>query len=149
MLLAFETIKKIVQDYFPYIIETETTISTDCVNCLIVFMNNRFNKDISLNAIAFLWFCALKLAKGWLISSFKSKDKEKFVKPGVPLVSRCKGNIESPKFSEKDDHLSFWFPLLTGFSKLTFDPQPESRKSALQALFDTLQHHGHPFSLVL
>ncbi|XP_057862656.1 brefeldin A-inhibited guanine nucleotide-exchange protein 2 isoform X2 [Cryptomeria japonica] len=149
VLLAFETIEKIVRDYFPYIIETETTTFTDCVNCLIAFMNTRFNKDISLNAIAFLRFCALKLAEGRLISSLKNKDKEKFVKPGVPLASGCNGDIDSPKFTDKDDHLSFWSPLLAGFSKLTFDPRPDIRKSALQTLFDTLQHHGHLFSPAL
>ncbi|XP_011093196.1 brefeldin A-inhibited guanine nucleotide-exchange protein 2 isoform X1 [Sesamum indicum] len=64
VLLAFEIIEKIVRDYFPYITETETTTFTDCVNCLIAFSNSRFNKDISLNAIQFLRFCAAKLAEG-------------------------------------------------------------------------------------
>ena len=45
VLLAFETIEKIVREDFPYITETEITTFTDCVN-------------------AFLHFCALKLAKG-------------------------------------------------------------------------------------
>ncbi|KAH9302370.1 hypothetical protein KI387_013953, partial [Taxus chinensis] len=149
VLLAFETIEKIVRDYFPYITETETTTFTDCVNCLIAFMNTKFNKDISLNAIAFLRFCALKLAEGRVISSVKNKDKEKSGKLGIPLVAGSNGSIDSSKFTDKDDHLYFWFPLLAGFSKLTFDPRPDIRKSALQTLFDTLQHHGHLFSPAL
>ena len=80
VLLAFETIEKIVRDYFPYITETETTTFTDCVNCLIAFTNSRFNKDVSLNAIAFLRFCALKLAEGELGSSAKNREKS-----GKPL----------------------------------------------------------------
>ncbi|KAK6140598.1 hypothetical protein DH2020_025662 [Rehmannia glutinosa] len=64
VLLSFEIIEKIVRDYFPYITETETTTFTDCVNCLIAFTNTRFNKEISLNAIGFLRFCAAKLAEG-------------------------------------------------------------------------------------
>lgn len=144
VLLAFETIEKIVRDYFPYITETEITTFTDCVNCLIAFTNSRFNKDISLNAIAFLRFCALKLAEGGLTSS-KNKDKEK---AGKPPTSFAVG-LDSPKFSDEHDQLFFWFPLLAGFSKLTFDPRPDVRKSALQVLFDTLRHHGHLFSSAL
>ncbi|KAF9616941.1 hypothetical protein IFM89_033011 [Coptis chinensis] len=128
VLLAFEIIEKIVRDYFPYITETETTTFTDCVNCLIAFTNSRFNKDISLNAIGFLRFCATKLAEGDLNSLTENKDG---------------------KQSEYPDHLYFWFPLLAGLSELSFDPRPEIRKSALQVLFDTLRNHGHLFSLPL
>ncbi len=41
----------------------ETTF-TDCVNCLIAFTNNPHSLDVALNAIAFLRFCAMKLAEG-------------------------------------------------------------------------------------
>ena len=62
--LAFDTIEKIVREHFHYITETETTTFTDCVNCLIAFTNNPHSIDVSLNAIAFLRFCAMKLAEG-------------------------------------------------------------------------------------
>ncbi len=62
--LAFETIEKIVREHFHYITETETTTFTDCVNCLIAFTNNPHSLDVALNAIAFLRFCAMKLAEG-------------------------------------------------------------------------------------
>ncbi|XP_024380354.1 brefeldin A-inhibited guanine nucleotide-exchange protein 3 [Physcomitrium patens] len=130
VLLAFETIEKIVREYFPYITETETTTFTDCVNCLIAFTNTRFNQDVSLNAIAFLRFCALKLAEGELGAAARSKV----------------GDNESPTFTDKDDHVYFWFPLLAGLSELTFDPRPDIRKSALEVLFDTLRFHGDKFS---
>ena len=47
----------------------QVTTFTDCVNCLIAFTNNRHNRTkdgltVSLNAIAFLRFCAMKLAAG-------------------------------------------------------------------------------------
>lgn len=139
VLLAFETIEKVVREYFPYITETETTTFTDCVNCLIAFTNSRFNQDVSLNAIAFLRFCALKLAEGELGAAGrnKEKDKDKSLK------------ADSPTFTDKDDHLYFWFPLLVGLSELSFDPRPDIRKSALDILFDTLRFHGHLFSLGL
>ncbi|ESQ36827.1 hypothetical protein EUTSA_v10006576mg [Eutrema salsugineum] len=52
--LSFEMVEKIIRDYFPHITETETTTFTDCVNCLVAFTNSKFEKDISLQAIAFL-----------------------------------------------------------------------------------------------
>uniref|UniRef100_A0A2P2JXI4 SEC7 domain-containing protein n=4 Tax=Rhizophora mucronata TaxID=61149 RepID=A0A2P2JXI4_RHIMU len=140
VLLSFEIMEKIIRDYFPYITETETTTFTDCVNCLIAFTNSRFNREISLNAIAFLRFCATKLAEGDLGSSSKNKDKEA---PGKD------GKQDNGGITDKEDHLYFWFPLLAGLSELSFDPRPEIRKSALQVLFDTLRNHGHLFSLPL
>ncbi|KAK2994295.1 hypothetical protein RJ640_024018 [Escallonia rubra] len=149
VLLAFEIIEKILRDYFPYITETETTTFTDCVNCLIAFTNSRFNKDISLNAIAFLRFCASKLAEGDLGSS-RNKDKESSgnVSPSSPQDGKDRKN-DKGEFADKEDHLYFWFPLLAGLSELSFDPRPEIRKSALQVLFDTLRNHGRHFSLPL
>ncbi|XP_042512554.1 brefeldin A-inhibited guanine nucleotide-exchange protein 2-like [Macadamia integrifolia] len=150
VLLAFEIIEKIVRDYFPYITETETTTFTDCVNCLIAFTNTRFNKDISLNAIAFLQFCATKLADGDLGSSSRNKEKDSSGKiaPSSPQTGKD-GKHDIVEFSDKDDHLYFWFPLLAGLSELSFDPRPDIRQSALKVLFDSLRNHGHLFSLPL
>ncbi|KAL6124375.1 hypothetical protein ACLB2K_076888 [Fragaria x ananassa] len=150
VLLAFEIMEKIIRDYFPYITETETTTFTDCVNCLIAFTNSRFNKDISLNAIAFLRFCATKLAEGGLSSSSRNKDKDASgkVSPSSPQGWK-EGRQDNGGMPDKDDHLYFWFPLLAGLSELSFDPRPEIRKSALQVLFESLRNHGHLFSLPL
>lgn len=103
------------RDYFPYITETETTTFTDCVNCLIAFTNSRFNKDISLNAITFLRFCAAKLAEGDLGSSSRNRDKEASGKmtPSSPKVGKDLKH-DNGELTDKDDHLYFWFPLLAG-----------------------------------
>ncbi|KAG5060781.1 hypothetical protein JHK87_001810 [Glycine soja] len=150
VLLAFEIMEKIIRDYFPYITETETTTFTDCVNCLIAFTNSRFNKEISLNAIAFLRFCATKLAAGDLGSSSRNKDKEVTgkISSSSPQTGK-EGKKDNGEVIDKDDHLHFWFPLLAGLSELSFDPRPEIRKSALEVLFETLRNHGHLFSLPL
>lgn len=136
VLLAFETMEKIVRDYFPYITETETTIFTDCVKCLITFTHSRFNSDASLNAIAFLRFCAVKLAEGGLVCYDKNTE--------------CHPENRDPSngnnLSERDDHVYFWVPLLAGLSKLTSDSRPTVRKGALEVLFDILKDHGHLFS---
>lgn len=150
VLLAFEIIEKIVRDYFPYITETETTTFTDCVNCLIAFTNSRFNKDISLNAIGFLRFCAAKLAEGDLGPSSMEENME--ASGNISHASPRKGKdkkLENGDLPVKEDHLYFWFPLLAGLSELSFDPRSEIRKSALQVLFDTLRNYGHHFSLPL
>ncbi|KAG0463110.1 hypothetical protein HPP92_021586 [Vanilla planifolia] len=135
VLLAFGTMEKIVRDYFPYITETETTTFTDCVKCLIAFTNSKFNSDASLNAIAFLRFCAVKLAEGGLVCYDKNKE--------------CNhANPEENISNYKDDHVFFWVPLLSGLSKLTSDPRPTIRKGAVEVLFDILKDHGHLFSSI-
>lgn len=103
VLLAFETMEKIVRDYFPYITETETTTFTDCVKCLIAFTNSRFNNDASLNAIAFLRFCAVKLADGGLVCYDNNSEGH-----------LGNGDGSDGNLIEKDDHAFFWFPLLEG-----------------------------------
>ncbi|KAG4992786.1 hypothetical protein JHK87_026243 [Glycine soja] len=150
VLLAFEIMEKIIRDYFPCITETETTTFTDCVNCLIAFTNSRFNKEISLNAIAFLRFCATKLAEGDLGSSSRNNDKESYGKISAPSPRTGKeGKQDNGEVTDKDDHLYFWFPLLAGLSELSFDPRSEIRQRALKVLFETLRNHGHLFSLPL
>lgn len=108
VLLAFETMEKIVREYFPYITETETLTFTDCVRCLLTFTNSRFNSDVSLNAIAFLRFCAVKLAEGGLVYNKNSEDDGS----SIPIINENASTVEN--FNDKDDHASFWVPLLTG-----------------------------------
>lgn len=109
--LAFETMEKIVREYFPYITETETQTFTDCVRCLITFTSSRFSSDVSLNAIAFLRFCAVKLADGGLVAKAVGGDTPPLGKDDA---------LDGQTFNDKDDHVSFWFPLLTGMRLFLF-----------------------------
>lgn len=95
------------REFFPYITETETTTFTDCVRCLLTFTNSRFNSDVSLNAIAFLRFCAVKLADGGLVCNKKSS-----VDGSSIAVANGVADVQSS--TDKDDHVSFWNPLLSG-----------------------------------
>lgn len=140
VLLAFETMEKIVREYFPYTTETEAITFTDCVKCLITFTQSRFNSDVSLNAIAFLRFCAVKLADEGLVSNEKTKGDD-----SCTLVENNNA-VDGQSFVEKDDYMSFWIPLLSGLSRLTSDPRSAIRKSALEVLFNILKDHGHLFS---
>ncbi|KAL0026445.1 hypothetical protein WJX79_010345 [Trebouxia sp. C0005] len=203
--LAFETIEKIVREHFDFITETEITTFTDCVNCLIAFTNNPHSIDVSLNAIAFLRFCAMKLAEGAIgdvelelpegtpdfnsdmnrirpsagepdQDTWVSNSRRTTVEGGLPTVPEGTLNgrtshgsiklldslsaeelaaaqqqqqmgLQGLQFSDKDEHMYFWFPLLAGLSELTFDPRPDIRYSALEVLFDTLKFHGSAFTL--
>ncbi|GMI78755.1 BIG1 [Hibiscus trionum] len=140
VLLAFETMEKIVREYFPHITETEAATFTDCVRCLIKFTNSRFNSDVSLNAIAFLRFCAFKLAEGGLVCTGKRSDDGS----SVSIVKKDDSDVQS--FTDVDDPGSYWGPLLTGLSKLTSDSRLAIRKSSLEVLFNILNDHGHLFS---
>ncbi|XP_048492605.1 brefeldin A-inhibited guanine nucleotide-exchange protein 1 isoform X2 [Beta vulgaris subsp. vulgaris] len=140
VLLAFETMEKIVREYFPYITETESTTFTDCVRCLITFTNSKFNSDVSFNAIAFLRFCAVKLAEGGLFCNEDSQDANLYDLSGSGEAS------DRQAFTGKDENISFWMPLLTGLSRLTSDPRSAIRKSSVEVLFNILMDHGSLFS---
>ncbi|KAK8568874.1 hypothetical protein V6N12_007411 [Hibiscus sabdariffa] len=154
ILLAFEITEKIVRDNFPYITETETTTSTDCVNFLVAFTNNRFNKDISLNAIVFLRFCAPKLAEGDLSSSSMNKDKESGDTSQSSPNKGNNGRQENGELVDKDDHLYFWLLCWLGIdgdmSKIDQDGWLyETCTLALQLLvdlfFEFLSYHPPTF----
>lgn len=102
MLLAFETIEKIVKELFPYITQSDAAAFTYCVSCLIAFTNSRFNEDISLNSIALLHFCALKLADAEFGDTGRNKEMS------------WSSNSISLTFMDREDHVSLWFPLLVG-----------------------------------
>ena len=163
--LAFQTIEKIVREYFFHVTETETATFTDCVNCLIAFANSPLS-TVSLNAIAFLRFSALKLAEGELgeleapVEALKnmsihadSDDGGTGIGtgPGSPPkgspLEKKGSSRHAQLFTDKDVHLYFWFPLLAGLSELTFDTREEIRHSSLEVLFDILDYHGGSFSL--
>lgn len=44
-----------------------------------------------------------------------------------PAGAATPGSATRIKFTDKDEHMYFWFPLLAGLSELTFDPRSEIR----------------------
>jgi brefeldin A-inhibited guanine nucleotide-exchange protein len=166
--LAFEIVERVIREHFDRITETDPSVFTDCVDCLIAF--TRYAKEdngadgvVALNAVAFLRFCALKLADGAIgdlekgvesaaggavvgdgDADLRSKEIERADKNGVSRpVARARG---ATAFTEADAHVFYWFPLLKGLSDLTFDARAEIRRSALEVLFDILDFHGERFS---
>ena len=156
---AFSTIERIIRHNFSKIIETDQAAFTDCVNCLVAFTNSYDAPEVSLNALAFLRYCALQLADGALgdLSLPKVKastsgggnedsrddDDESFQQQHQePSTPREKGPTH---FTDTESHTYFWFPLLAGLSELAFDFREDIRTSSLEVLFDTLKFHGSSF----
>lgn len=65
---------------------------------------------------------------------------------GAPGHLRSRSLDKARRFSDGEEHLYFWMPLLIGLTELTFDPRPTVRRSALDVLFDILNEHGACFS---
>lgn len=174
--LAFDTIEKIVREHFTCITETDVAVFADCVNCLTAFTNQDHDDDVALNAIAFLRFCAMRLAEGSIgdvdtlpeevdVEAVRQSAVTRF-KPlsagggggelensgadagAAPLsrdgsvVHSRSASVNGRRFSDHEEHLYFWMPLLIGLTELTFDPRPKIRYSALEVLFNTLSEHG-------
>ncbi|CAG9460670.1 unnamed protein product [Pedinophyceae sp. YPF-701] len=155
--LGFTVMETIVRDHFAHITATEVTVFTDCVNCLIAYANNRYSTDVALNAIAFLRYCAIKLAEGSVLRpdapgspgatsptarrSLSSRPSAEGAAP--PKASPAK---QDPLFDDSESHVHFWFPLLVGLSELAYDPRSVVRRSALEVVFDILNYHGGSFS---
>ncbi|GMH28936.1 hypothetical protein Nepgr_030779 [Nepenthes gracilis] len=94
--LAFETMEKIVREYFPFTTETKPMNFTGCVRCLITFTSSRFNSDVSLNAIVFLKFCASKLAEVGLVCNEDREDACSYILAGT------EGGFDGHDFTTKE-----------------------------------------------
>jgi hypothetical protein len=51
---------------------------------------------------------------------------------GTPTTEGLGGAGGGIRFTDKDEHMYFWFPLLAGLSELTFDPRPDIRNSSME-----------------
>ncbi|KFK30178.1 hypothetical protein AALP_AA7G227800 [Arabis alpina] len=138
VLLAFETIEKIVRDHFHCITETEISVYADCIRCLITFTNSKFEGDIGFNTIEFLRFCASKLADGGLVWNEKLKNNN--------ISALKEDSSDTPIVTDLDEQVSYWVPLLSGLSKQASDPRPAIRKRSIEVLFNILMDHGHLFT---
>ena len=157
--LAFQNVERVIREHFDRITETDPSTFADCVDCLIAF--TRHAKDgverddvIALNAVAFLRFCALKLADGAVGDLEEGVERAGDGKGGNDGDGVVPGDASPPPlktrgataFTETAAHVFYWFPLLAGLAELTFDARPEIRRSALEVLFDILDFHGERFS---
>ncbi|GJM97956.1 hypothetical protein PR202_ga14922 [Eleusine coracana subsp. coracana] len=100
-----------------------------------LIISSQFSSDANLNAIAFLRFCAVKLAEEGFVCRDSSTEQ-----------LRNSDMSDGKTTLHTDDHVSLWVPLLAGLAKLTADPRLTIKKGAVGVLFDILKDHGHMFS---
>lgn len=84
---------------------TQVTTFTDCVNCLIAFTNNPHSLDVSLNAIAFLRFCAMKLAEGAIGMPLYRTSHNAYCLTGLDLQPSGRLQVQSAALWKKWDGL--------------------------------------------
>ncbi|XP_042038704.1 brefeldin A-inhibited guanine nucleotide-exchange protein 5-like isoform X1 [Salvia splendens] len=121
---AFENIEQVILEHFNQVF---VDCFMDCVNCLIGFATNKSSVDISLKSIALLRISENRLSEGLVpVGSLKSVDST--------VDETCK----------LAEH--YWFPMLSGLSRLISDPRSEVSNCALEVLFDLLNERGSKFS---
>lgn len=77
---------------------------------------------------------------------FAAAEVASIASSGAPMHLRSRSLDKARRFSDHEEHLYFWMPLLIGLTELTFDPRPAVRRSALDVLFDILHEHGACYS---
>jgi len=122
---AFDFVDELIRD-FSYITET---FFIDYVNCLSSYANSRY-KDLSTKAIDILSYCGVQLANGRVCTLVREE--------GAPS--------NTPLFTDSEQHISLWFPLLTGLARVISHPDPELRSYSVDTLFRVLALFGSTFS---
>ncbi|KAF2074690.1 hypothetical protein CYY_004004 [Polysphondylium violaceum] len=122
---AFDFVDELIRD-FSYITET---FFIDYVNCLSSYANSRY-KDLSTKAIDILSYCGVQLANGRVCTLLREE--------GAPS--------NTPLFTDSEQHISLWFPLLTGLARVISHPDSELRSYSVDTLFRVLALFGSTFS---
>ncbi|GAM29145.1 hypothetical protein SAMD00019534_123210 [Acytostelium subglobosum LB1] len=123
---AFEFVDELIRD-FTYITET---FFIDYVNCLSSYANSK-HIDLSFKAIDILSYCGVQLANGRVCQLARVEGAEG-------------GN--STLFTDSEQHISLWFPLLTGLARVISHHNDDMRSYALDTLFRVLALFGSTFS---
>eukprot|EP01113_Clastostelium_recurvatum_P048624 TRINITY_DN889_c0_g1_i4.p1 TRINITY_DN889_c0_g1~~TRINITY_DN889_c0_g1_i4.p1 ORF type:complete len:1883 (+),score=603.78 TRINITY_DN889_c0_g1_i4:151-5799(+) len=152
--LAFDMIEEIVREYFHMI---APDYFVDCVNSLSAFANRKAagagtSREINLRAIDALSFCSVQLANGRVtpLVRVESLPVDSSMPASPSRLQKSSSSVIPPPppavFTDSEKHLSLWFPLLTGLSRVVGHKDQELRTSALDTLFRTLALFGALFS---
>ena len=112
-------------------------------------------RDVCREALSFVRLAAEELSSGRIpLDNIKSQviggDTPLPVTPGVDVVGDAESktsehSAESPsdskgvlEFTDSEDHIGAWFPLLTGLLRAIQHPLEEQRQKAVDVLFDIL-----------
>jgi Sec7-like guanine-nucleotide exchange factor len=147
VLLAFETVERIMLDFFD-LIANRWFVET--VHCLAAFGNNNLFKEIGLKALASLERCAQQLAEGkvrWPADLEEGMSGSTELEAGGPLSTSTSVSFSvEDGFTDSPEHIGLWFPILIGLARITSHPHIDVRSSAVEALFRVLSTHGQAFS---
>eukprot|EP00727_Mastigamoeba_balamuthi_P014858 m51a1_g9999 putative brefeldin a-inhibited guanine nucleotide-exchange protein 2 (2110) ;mRNA; r:66982-74852 len=125
--LGFDTLNEVMRTHFQLIVPA---FFVEFINCLVSFGKNTTNADVCMKAIALL----LNSANGLLQNN-----------PPVPKVEGT-GDQAGYQFTDAFQHISMWFPILTGLSTIIAHPHIDVRTEALKTLFGLLSANGQLFS---
>ena len=143
----------------------------DCVGCLTGFARNKHSRDISLHSVRLMTMCtqitlySLLQVQGVNQAQATAPNPAPIPSPN-PLTASPLNYVEvgaraSPSgagtwrrgvvFTDSEEHVRLWFPVLTGLGGLAGDSRLEAelKAAALKALFEVLMHYGHLFSAQL
>lgn len=142
--LAFDLLVKIVDDFFPRIIEDRSfgrVGYVDCVNCLCAYVGNPLLEGMSVQALDMLSRCTeLLLSSPHLCSADTENEHQQ-------QQQQQTGHKQAYAWGESEAHVRLWFPVLTGLGRLVAnDPRLEIRSRASHELFGLLKTHGGGFS---
>ncbi|KAK5575280.1 hypothetical protein RB653_010537 [Dictyostelium firmibasis] len=122
---AFDFVDELIRDFS----NISETFFIDYVNCLSSYANSR-HKELPIKAIDILSYCGVQLANGRVCA----------------LVREEGTSANTPLFTDTQEHISLWFPLLTGLARVISHQDPTLRSYALDTLFRVLALFGSTFS---
>eukprot|EP00002_Diphylleia_rotans_P012095 TRINITY_DN2369_c0_g1_i2.p1 TRINITY_DN2369_c0_g1~~TRINITY_DN2369_c0_g1_i2.p1 ORF type:complete len:992 (-),score=166.14 TRINITY_DN2369_c0_g1_i2:280-3255(-) len=125
--LSFQAVEGIIQQKFVHIAESLDTF-VDCVNCLVSFGCNTLFPARSVKALEMLRSSARSYLQGTVIQVEQESTASGFV------------------FTDAEQHLQVWFPILTGLSRMVIQHDAHVRSQALILLVDLLLSYGALFS---
>ena len=152
--LAFTTIEKVVRNEFERIAEAHAF--QHLVLCLGAFARQTKDFNVSLNSIAFLRYCSLRVADG-TVSEEDQDAAELADTPSSPYKRsdssgghsrRSSAMLSSREFDVTQAESHFWGPLLEKLATLALDTSRiQVALAALETLGDVMHFHGASFSL--
>ena len=163
--LAFQTIEKVVREHFARI--SDAHAFGFLVSCLGAYAAQDKDPNVSLNAIAFLRYCALEVAEGGVpdddmgdhsrveqlrqpLSPPRHRQRHRrsaSLSSPVTPVSSGASTLSSRELDVTRDEKLFWYPLLRTLSVLTLDERMEVAHASSEVTGDILDFHGSQFSL--
>lgn len=160
--LGFQIVESIVRRYFGQLDD----VFVDAVNGISAFARSQLSSTVALSAINLLTEkCATTLAEGRACQAAKPVGVSEDISKDCPrssnkprlssnqAMSQLPGSCELPDLSpqgcftaDSEEHITHWFPILTGLAAAMQDDRSSVRMCACTGLFRVLTTYGGRFS---